>query len=221
MATSTWTRAASLSPVRRRAALISGIGLLCMAVLAGWANFAVIERLVTRGDPVETARAFTDNAGLFHLGVIAFAMVAFLDCLVAWSLWVYFASVDRRVSAAAAWVRILYAVILAAAIAFLANGDGERFYLLWEPGLALFGVHLMLVSWLSWRSDFVPRWIAVLLAIAGFGYMYDGVQSLGLFNSGFKLAAYTFMGEVMLMGWLLATSIRRFLFRTASSELSV
>ena len=38
----------------RRAALIGGLGLLLMSVLAGLANFAVLERVVSEGDAART-----------------------------------------------------------------------------------------------------------------------------------------------------------------------
>jgi Na+/proline symporter len=39
----------------RRMGLVAGVALVAMAILAGFANFGVIERLVTDGDAAKTA----------------------------------------------------------------------------------------------------------------------------------------------------------------------
>jgi hypothetical protein len=44
------TTTTTLHPAMHRAALIAGLGLLLMAVLAGLATFGVLERVVTDGD---------------------------------------------------------------------------------------------------------------------------------------------------------------------------
>ena len=92
------------SPVPRRAALIGGLALLVMAIVAGWANFVVIEGLTTPGDAAATARDIAASEGTFRLGVAAFAFVAILDVVVAWALYEVFHSVIRSVSAVAGWL---------------------------------------------------------------------------------------------------------------------
>ncbi|NNK92008.1 MAG: DUF4386 domain-containing protein, partial [Acidimicrobiia bacterium] len=89
------------APVPNRAALVGGLSLLVMAIVAAWANFAVIEALVTPGDATTTARDIAASEGTFRLGVAAFALVAVLDIVVAWALYVVFRPVHRTVSAAA------------------------------------------------------------------------------------------------------------------------
>jgi hypothetical protein len=72
----------------------------------------------------------------------------------------------------------------------------------------LFGVHLVLVGVLCWRSDVVPRLIGVLVALAGIGYFVDSVGVLVTPSYGADLAAVLFVGEVALMVWLLWWGLR-------------
>lgn len=198
----------STSISSRQAGLIAGLGLLAMAGLAGWANFAVVEQLVVLGDAGRTARQIAEHGDLFRLGVSALAIVAGLDVLVAWALWVYFISVDRPLSTITAWARLLYTAIFAYAIAVLAMRDGDLFRALWDGGLIVFGIHLALVGVLSWKSSAVPKWIAVSLVISGVGYAIDSIRALAFDWTGFKLSSVTFIGEVLLMGFLLVVSLR-------------
>lgn len=62
---------------KRRVALVAGLGLLLMAVLAGRANFAVLERLIVDGDAAATANAIIDAFGIFRLAIIACSVLRF------------------------------------------------------------------------------------------------------------------------------------------------
>ena len=75
---------------------------------------------------------------------------------------------------------------------------------IWSLGLGLFGIHLLLIGWLAFTSGFVPRIIGVLVAIAGAGYLIDSLGGL-LYVPSFELATLTFIGEVVLMVWLLVS----------------
>ncbi|MFJ2239319.1 DUF4386 family protein [Streptomyces sp. NPDC087859] len=47
-------------------------------------------------------------------------------------------------------------------------------YGIWNAGLIFFGIHLLL-GLLAFRSDYVPRVLGVLLALAGLGYLVDSL----------------------------------------------
>lgn len=216
----------------RRAGLLAGVSLLAMAVLAGWANLAVLEALVVPDDADLTARHLIESGWQFPAATAAMAAVVVLDIVVAWQLWVFLAPVDRRLAALAGWLRGIYAVVFAVAIAELvgaarvvggldgptsvtpAAGAGvmsrlEDFHAIWDPALGLFGVHLLLVALLAWRSGFVPRWLGVLVAVAGLGYLVDGLGQLLGETYTLDLGRFTFVGEVVLLGWLIVNGLRR------------
>ena len=85
----------------------------------------------------------------------------------------------------------------------------QQFYDIWSLGLGLFGIHLLLIGWLAFTSGFVPRVIGVLVAIAGAGYLIDSLGGLLYATYTFELASLTFIGEVVLMVWLLVFAARR------------
>jgi Domain of unknown function (DUF4386) len=220
----------------RRASLIAGLGLLMMAVLAALATFGILERLVTEGDPYRTTSDIRGALGMFRLAIIALFVVAALDVVVAWALWIVFDRVHHTVALLAALSRGLYAAIFAVAVSHLLTaalmlGDRtdrqlqpevlakiQQFDDLWSLGLGLFGFHLLLIGWLAFTSGFVPRFIGVLVAIAGAGYLIDSVGGLLKATYTFELASFTFVGEVVLMVWLLLFAARRPLDDRAGSD---
>ena len=68
---------------RRAVALIAGIGLLIMAVLAPFANFGVLETLVVPTDATATVNNIIASEGLFRIAIAVFLIVTMLDILMA------------------------------------------------------------------------------------------------------------------------------------------
>ncbi len=73
----------------------------------------------------------------------------------------------------------------------------------WSFGLILFGIHLLLLGYLVYRSGYIPRILGILLAIAGLGWIIYELSPylLPATDPGFLMI--TFMGEVIFMLWLL------------------
>lgn len=64
-------------------------------------------------------------------------------------------------------------------------------------------MHLLLLGYLAYRSGYVPKGVGILLVIAGLGYAADSVGPV--LSSGYtvELVLFTFIGEVVLLFWLL------------------
>lgn len=95
----------------RRTNIVAGIGLLLMAVLAGWSNFAVLERLIIPTNAAKTAQNVFESNGVFRLGVLASLLTTVLEVLVSWGVLVGFARVNGGLSRLTAWFRFGYAAI--------------------------------------------------------------------------------------------------------------
>ena len=75
-------------PKPRTAAIIGGIGLLVMAVLAANANFGIMQTLIVHGDAQTTSENIIASSESFLFMIISFLIVAILDIVVAWALFV-------------------------------------------------------------------------------------------------------------------------------------
>jgi hypothetical protein len=232
--TSSQNTARSTDVSLRTAALVAGLGLLVMAILAAFANFYVLPNLVVPGDAKGTADNIMASGGLFRIGICSFLVAAVLDVVVAWALYVLLKPVNRSLSLLAAWFRVVYAAIFAMAISnlisalLLLNGSAylnaietdqlqaqAMFFLSafdygWEIGYAFFGLHLVILSYLVFRSGYMPRWLGLLLTLAGLGYLVDTFGKLLLPNYTLTIAQFTFVGELLLLIWLLWKGIRGF-----------
>jgi hypothetical protein len=210
----------------RNAGLIAGVGLLLMSALAGFGYFAAVEGLVTPGDAARTARDVTASEGLFRIGIVSLFLVIALDVVVAWGLYRVFDPVNRGLSMLAAWLRIVFAGVFMVAVGQLAGvprllGDDDylsafgadqlqaqallrfsAFTDIWDAGLFLFGLHLLVIGYLAYRSGYVPRFLGVLLGIAGLGYVFDSLVAVFSSDPPVEVATFTFVGEFLLALWL-------------------
>lgn len=223
MATTIEAPAATSAPTRlpRTPALVAGFGLLLMAIVAGLANFVAIEPLITAGDAPATAAAITASEGTFRWGIAGLLVVGILDVVVAWALFAVFRATAPVTSAVAGLARVVYAAVHVVAVLQLPGAlsagsaaevlaSAERFQTIWTTGLGLFGLHLLVVGWLAWQAGTRgSRVVGALVTINGAAYTTDAIGPLLFADYGLELALYTFVGELVLMAWLLVVGFRR------------
>jgi hypothetical protein len=172
-----------------------------MMVLAGWANLGVIEH------------AREASALQLVLAACAMGAVALLDVVVGAGLWILFRAQTPRVARVAMIARVVYAVVLAVAVARLGWSEGDAltrasaFHRVFELGLGVFGVHLIALAGCIAVTRFARGWtrsvLAGLVAIAGAGYLIDALVTALRADVHAKVSEYTFVGEVVLAVWLL------------------
>jgi hypothetical protein len=219
----------------RQAALAAGLGLLLLAILAAIVNFDVLQKLIVAGDAQTTAQNIAAGQGLFRLAIGGFFAVAMLDVVVAWGLYFVFQPVNRSLSLLAALFRVVYATMFAIALNNLLSAlqvvggadfvkafgtdqvQAQMMVLLgafqsgWDLALVVFGLHLFVLGILVFGSGKTGlRVLGILVTAAGVGYLIDGVGKVLVPNYGLTIAMYTFVGEPLLMFWLLWKAIRGF-----------
>ena len=162
----------------QKSALIAGLGQLIMTNL----SFAIFPSLA---------------ATTIHITGIAIIII--LDIIVAIAFYEFFKPVNHKLSLLAAVFRIVYAVIFL--IALIKMPDIDKYYYVWDRGLLVFGIHVLLIGILVIQSNYVPKWIGVLVLIASAGYIID---SLGVFwGYSWQTAMFTFIGEMIFMIWII------------------
>jgi hypothetical protein len=168
----------------KRPALVAGIGLLAMAVTAPIAVFALLPNQ------------------RFGPATAVFLSVAALDVVVALALHAYVGPAAPRLSASAAALRIVYALLLVVATRHLIAGRADDFRHEWDLGLVVFGLHLVLVGAVVFALRGALRLLGFAVVVAGLGYVADGV-GVALRGHAPGFASVAFVGEVALMIWLL------------------
>ena len=209
------------------AAWVAGAGLVVMSALAGFGHFGVVQQLVAPSDPAATADAILGAERFFRLGVMALYLAALLDVVVAAALYRIFSPVSVAAARLEAWLRLAYAAVFVVAISQLAGIPDvlknqavtnaftpaqvqaqalqrvEAFHDIWFGGLLLFGAHLMVLGYVAYRSGYLPRLLAALVAVAGAGYAVDTATDLLSTGEAPTISSVTFAGEFLLAVWLL------------------
>lgn len=205
----------------RRASLTAGIALALIIVLAAFGTFGAIGSLITPGDAARTVQDISESQALFRAGIASLILVVILDVVVAAALLTVFTPVNRSLSLVAAWFRVAYAVVYLVAITQLVVSLGllgdpdqalraiDAYGTIWLVGLVLFGVHLLLIGYLAYRSGFMAKVFGVLLVIAGLGYIADGFVVVLVPDPSINISQFTFVGEAALMLWLLIKGSRK------------
>ena len=215
-----------------QSSITAGVAILLVAALSGLGIFGAVQRLVTSGDAASTAASVVESEWLFRLGIASLFAVVALDVVAAWALYRVFAPVSHHLSMLAGWFRLAYSAVFLVAVSELVGAlrlltdEGystvfsadqvqhqalmgiETFRDAWSAGLVLFGIHLLLLGFLAYRSSYVPRIVGALLAIAGVGYAIDSFVAVLSPGSWPVLGAFTFVGELLLALWLVVRGRR-------------
>ena len=220
---------------QRKSALTAGTSLIIMALAAFFSYGFVHGSLVVQGDASATFNNITSSNMLFKAEILGWLIILITDIVVAWAFYIFLEPINRSLSLLGAWLRLTYAAILGMAIlnlifVLLLSSKStdylslfkidqlqaltmlffEAFELIWSIGLIIFGGHLMIVGYLAFKSDSIPKVIGILLLLASIGYIvihlcktflpqYDGVISILNFVFSVPMIA----GELGFGIWLL------------------
>lgn len=206
--------------------MIAGAGLLLMAVVS-MVSLPLIEGFLVPGDATGTATNILENETQFRFAVAGLLVVILLDVVIAWALYVFLRPVSPSLSLLAMLFRLLYAAVFGAALSFLLTVSGllggatsmaafesdqlhalvllnyHAFEHAWDVGLAISGIHLLVVGYLVIESEYVPNVVGALVLIAGAGYAFDNFATLLLEGYTVEITLFTFVGEVVFLVWLL------------------
>jgi hypothetical protein len=201
-----------------------------MVVPAFFANFIVLENLLVAGDAAATFANVVVNEQNIRIAIASFGVVLVLDVIVAWALYVFFRPVNRDLSLLMAWFRLAYTAVFAAAIFNLLNvlshatstgGMGSElqqagvmsslnaFNNGWAFSLLIFGIHLVLLGYLAYESNIMPKILGILVIVAGLGYLIDSIAGILFPGLGVSVGLFTAIGEMLLALWLVFKGVNR------------
>lgn len=211
----------------RRAALIAGYGLLFMVVFVTVALPFVFGKLIVPGQAATTANNILANLQLFRIGISSLIMVIILDVLVAWAFYLLLKPQNNSLSLLTAWFRLVYSIIFAVALGnyfnvlqllsgadYLAVLEPARMHAqvmlsvnafedIWAIGFIFFGLHLSFLGYLVFKADYIPKWIGLLVIIAGLSYLIDYLSKFLFPENALNISTVLGYGELIFMFWLL------------------
>ena len=218
----------------RRLARVAGSLYLVVAVLGGFAQLFVRDRLVDLGDPAATAANIRESAALFRAGFAADLVQATFFLFTAMALYLLLRHVNELVARAmvvfvAVSVAIICLNLLNQFVALrIATADGYAsafggsneltglFAGMHHDGYLIaqifFGLWLLPLGYLVVRSGWFPKAIGVLLIVRCFGYLVDTFARFlapGVAD-GIEpfVVAPAAIGELSFVVWLLVKGVR-------------
>jgi hypothetical protein len=214
----------------QRTARIAGLLYLILAALSAFGLVYVPSVLIAPGDSATTTRNILANEWLFRLGIVSNLLAFTINIFVVVFLYKLLKPVNEGIASLMV-ILILMGLALAmlnelnqVAVLLLSGADYlpafttdqlqalvPLFFDLYEHGFLIshifFGLWLFPMGYLIFKSEFLPRFLGILLIIAGFGYLADFILFFLFPGVGVTVSEFTFVGEVLLLLWLLLRGV--------------
>ena len=220
----------------RREARIAGVLYLVNIGAGAFAYGYIRTSLVVPGDPKGTAAYIMANEFLYRIGFVALIVVMLSNLPLALIFYDLFKAVHRAAAALVALFMLVATAIEAinvlcfyAPLIFLSGPHaghagpaamlqhGMAYALLelqsigFDIAVVFFAVYDLLVGYLIFRSTFIPRWVGILMAVAGVSYLTNSFATFLAPQSASSLMPYILIpagvGELAFCLWLLVMSV--------------
>jgi Domain of unknown function (DUF4386) len=215
----------------KRTARLTGLAYLGLAI-SGMLGFLLVRgQLYVPGDAAATTANLVGHEALARVGVAIDLSGVLTQALVALWFFKLFRRVNSFAAGAIAAFGLVNAVMMLVGVVFSATGldvalgdaasPGDRaasaqlLYELsgaaWSVGGLFFGLWLIPMGWLAWRSGYMPRLLGWVLVVGGFGYIlstYVSHLAPGLAGSSSALTVPASVGEFWMVGYLLWKGVR-------------
>jgi hypothetical protein len=227
------------SKSQRQAALVSGIAIVIMTIAAVVATDITIGGLIEENNGPETLKNISASKTIFNTGVLSWLIILICDVFAAWGLYIFFIHVSKNLSLMTAWFRLVYVAMLAVSIFNLIYvyllihqpgmssseisgqlSEKVMFYLnafdrMFSVSLIVFGIHILLLGYMIYKSDYIPKILGIVLIVAFGGYAIPNISNLLFpdYKDVMVVVEWIFiipmLGEVALGIWLLIISLKQ------------
>ena len=214
-----------------KTARFAGFLYLLVAIFGGFSILYVSSTLIVSGDAAVTAQNIKASEGLFRVGFVGGLITQTIQIILVLCLFQILKAVNKN----QAWLMVIFSLVgIPIAMLNLLNNyaglmlmRGADYLTVFDPdqlqALGLFflelqkiGVSIAAIFWGLWllplgylifKSGYIPKILGILLIIGGIGYLLD----FGIFflfpQLDVEVSQYTFLGELLLPLWLLIKGI--------------
>jgi hypothetical protein len=219
-------------------AKLAGLLYLLIAISGGFSIGYMPSVIMVTGDAATTAQNIIENQGLFRLGIAGDIVVFLMEIILTVMLYRMFKPVNPTLSLIAGFSRLAMGIVMAinlfnylipmrllggsdylnalepnqlqslALLFFDAHQDGIYIW-----GL-FFALHLVILGYLIFKSDFFPKLIGLFMMIGSFGYggesiaafIYPDHEAISMLIN--VLLGIAVVGELSFTFWLLIKGIK-------------
>jgi hypothetical protein len=216
--------------------------LLILTIFCGWFGEMYVPSQIITGDAATTAAQLRGNDSLFRLGFAAYLVEAFSDVVLAWLFYVLLKPVNRDLALLSAFFGLVAMTLFAVTQMFYFSAPtflkGSRYLAAFPPdqlealsrlfvglyaGLSglfmlFYGTGWIIRGWLTFRSTYLPRFLGVLMIVAGLGFVAMNVTKvLAPAYSSNLLIAPMALNAVAIAIWMLVKGVDREKWEAAKS----
>lgn len=210
-------------------ARVAGALYLFANILAPFTLLYLPSRFIVRGDAAATAGNVVASESLFRFGIVGNLFTFIANIFLALALYQLLKVVSRNAASmmvilflAGVPVAMLNELNQLAVLQLLSGADYLKAYptdqlqalaylslRLHSQGLLIahifFGLWLLPMGYLVFKSGFIPKLVGVLLVIAGFGYVIQSFAAF--FGNNLNIILFTGLGELAFLLWLLIKGV--------------
>lgn len=206
---------------QRRMAIITGVSLILMAIIAIF-SFGYAYTKFDNPLQIELMKENVIlNDGLYLSMLIGILIIIILDFIVSYSLYKFFEDDRKNIARLSGIIRAIYTVIFGIATYYLVNNlnaseltnqmvnlNFQYFQTIWNSGLVVFGIHILLIGFLMLLHTKIPKLLCYITLTAGLSYIIVSLVKLQNPNSEMVnllvmlLALPMTVGELSLAIWL-------------------
>ena len=206
---------------------------LVLTMFGGWFGEVQIPSRFMTGDAAATAAMIRLHGDFFRLGFATYLIEAFSDLVLAWLFYVLLRPVHRDLALLSAFFGLVSMSLFAVTKMFYFSAPlllKSKYLTAFSPdqidGLAgaflslygglsglfmlFYGTAWIIRGYLTFRSDYLPRFLGILMAVAGLGFFAKNLTKLlaPVYSSDILLAPM-FLNVVVLAIWMLVRGVDR------------
>jgi len=228
----------------QKIARIAGILILIITVFAPFSMIYVPSKLIVSGDAATTANNILASDGLFRAGIASDSIVFLIEIVITVLLYVLLKPVSKTLSLVAAFSRLAMTVIQGInllnyfLVLLLLSGAGyltvfapdqlhalvllflnAHVYVALIWGL-FFGLHLLVLGYLVYKSGYIPGILGVLLVIASLCYLTQSPGNILFpqYKEIFATIGFVSILEIVLPLWLVIKGVNVELWEKRACE---
>lgn len=207
----------------KNTARLAGLLYLMLGALSAFGLTYVPSVLIVPGDTATTVGNIVANESLFRLGIVSNLLTFTVNLFLAVFLYKLLKPVHEGMASLMVMLALVgvsiamlnelnqVAVLLLSGADYSTAFSASLFLDLYRHGFGVthifFGLWLLPMGCLVFRSGFLPKFLGVFLIIACFGYLADFILLFLFPDMDVKIKEFTFVGEVFLLLWLLIRGV--------------
>ncbi|MFD2561558.1 DUF4386 domain-containing protein [Aquimarina rubra] len=156
-----------------KAAMVVGIAFITSVFIVTLVDDFILANFVVPGDTEALASDIESNKRRFEFAVVGYLLVLVLDAIIGLALYVILKPANKNLASLTAVLRLLYAFTLIIGLFALAFQiiDVYDYASIKLLGYVFFALHIFILGYSIFRSEYIPKSLGILLLVASFTYI--------------------------------------------------